>query len=96
MPKPTAPVTWSKVIGCFEKATLMPRRQVFFDEKDRKARTMRFEDVKTMDGRMFPATMILEPHLKKGHRTTIRYDEIDFDVELPANIFSLTALRRSR
>lgn len=95
-PKPSAAVTWSRVLGCFDRQSLLPTRQVFFDEKGRKARTMTFSEVKEMDGRTFPTVMVLEPHLKDGHRTTIRYDEIDFDAELPPNIFSLTALQRSR
>jgi outer membrane lipoprotein-sorting protein len=94
-PKPSAAVTWSRVVACVERATLLPRRQVFYDEKARQARTMRFAEIKEMDGRTFPSVMILEPHLKSGHRTTIRYDEIDFDADVPDNMFSLNALRRS-
>ena len=88
-PKPSAAVTWSKVVACVERATLLPRRQVFYDEKDRKARTMSFREVKEMGGRTIPSVMVVEPHLKGGHKTTIRYDAIDFDAELPANTFSL-------
>lgn len=95
-PKPSAAVTWSKVIGCVDRATLLPRRQVFYDEKDRKARTMSFREVKEMGGRTIPTVMIVEPHLKDGHKTTIRYDAIDFDAALPPNTFSLTALQRGR
>lgn len=96
VPKPSAAVTWSRVVGCFEKGTFMPRRQIFYDEKKRKARTMSFSEVKEMDGRTFPSVMVLEPHLEEGHRTTIRYDDMDFDAALPPNTFSLNALKRGR
>ncbi|MEZ4436636.1 MAG: outer membrane lipoprotein-sorting protein [bacterium] len=93
-PKPSAAVTWSRVVACVERATLLPRRQVFYDEKARPARIMRFTDIKEMDGRTFPTVMTVEPQLKSGHRTTIRYDEIDFDADVPDNTFSLNTLRR--
>lgn len=95
-PKPSAAVTWSRVKVCFARADLMPRRQLYYDEKGREARAMTFSEVAQMDGRTFPTVMTLEPRLQSGRRTTIRYDEMDFDAALPDDIFSLTALKRMR
>lgn len=94
VPKPAAAVTWSKVTACFDTASRLAKRLEYYDEKDRKARTMTYSDVKDMGGRKIPTKITLTPHLKDGHSTTITYESIEFDVDLPDSTFSMSALRR--
>ncbi len=97
-PKPSAPVTWSRIVGCFDQETLTPTRQVFYDEKDRAARRISFADVKTMDGRVIPTRMTIEPLIgeNKGNKTVMTYVEMDFDADVDPRVFSLSSLRRAR
>lgn len=95
-PRPDAAVTWSRVVSCFERATKLPVLQSFFDEKGRLARTMRFEAPRAFGARTMPSRMVLEPQLKKGHRTEVVYTTLELDVKLPANLFSVTRLRSGR
>jgi len=95
-PRPEAAVTWSRVVTCFERASRLPVGQSFYDEKARLARTITFTEPRSFGDRTMPSTMVLEPRLKKGHRTLIRYLSIEFDVKHPPNLFSLTRLRRAR
>lgn len=94
VPKPTAAVTWSKIVACFDTASRLAKRLEYYDEKDRKARTMSYSDVKDMGGRTIPTKITLTPHLKEGHSTSITYESIEFDVELPDDTFSMSSLRR--
>ena len=96
VPKPSAAVTWSKVRVCFDEATELPKAQLFFDEKGREARRITLDKVTEMGGRMLPARMTLVPLRKEGHQTVVEYEDMEFDVEHPANLFTLTRLRRSR
>ncbi|MBU0554087.1 outer membrane lipoprotein-sorting protein [Myxococcota bacterium] len=96
VPKPSAAVNWSKVVTCFDAKTDLPLSQDFYDEKQRKARQMIFEDVKTLDGREMPTKMILKPLLKEGNVTIVRYEEMKFDLDLDEGLFSLTRLQRGR
>jgi outer membrane lipoprotein-sorting protein len=95
VPKPDAPVTWSKVVACVDEASHLPDTMDFYDEKDRKARTIAYADVRELGGRTVPTRMTLTPHTKEGHRTVVTYDEMEFDHELPENLFTITNLRRS-
>ncbi|MFT7582736.1 MAG: outer membrane lipoprotein-sorting protein [Myxococcota bacterium] len=95
-PRPKAPVTWSKVVGCFETASLLPIKQDFYDEKGKLVRTMAFSDVKEMGGKRIPAVMTLTPHGKPGNLTRVTYKRMKFDAGLKPSAFSLSAIRRSR
>jgi len=74
----------------------LPIEERHYDRKGRLARTMRFDDVRTLGGRRLPARMILVPEGDPGKKTEMRYLEARFDVALPADIFSLSRLERSR
>jgi outer membrane lipoprotein-sorting protein len=74
----------------------LPIEERHFDRKGRLARTMSFDDVKTLGGRRLPARMVLVPEGDPGKRTEMRYLEARFDVALPEDVFSLSRLERSR
>lgn len=95
-PRPTAAVTWSKVVGCFDRASQLPTKQSFYDEKGREARQMTFSAVKDIGGRTIPTKMTITPLLgdKKGNQTTIEYEQMSFDVPVSEQTFSLANLRR--
>jgi hypothetical protein len=75
---------------------LLPTVMRSFDRKGRLARTMTFDDVKTLGGRKLPARMVLVPADTEGQRTEMRYLEAEFDVPLPEDTFSLSRLERGR
>lgn len=92
-PKPDAPVVWGKVIVSITPDKV-PTQVQYFDEKGGLVRTMLFQDVREMDGRKVPATMLLQPADKPDEYTRVSYVELDFDVEIPSTTFSLQALKR--
>lgn len=96
-PRPTAAVTWSKVVGCFDRKTELPTRQDFYDEKQRKVRTMRFDRVQALGGRVVPTRMTIMPLSpdKKGHMTVMQFNEMQYDAPVDDRTFSLTNLRRA-
>lgn len=97
-PKPKAPVTWSKIIGCFDRKEQLPRSQDFYDEKARLVRQLRFDQVRELGGRRIPTRMTIIPYAqdKKGHQTSIQYEQMSFDVDIDEQVFSLSNLRRGR
>lgn len=74
----------------------LPVRAKYFDRRMRHARTLRFQDVRVMDGRRIPTRLVLIPLDKEGHRTELRYVDIDFDARVPSSTFSLSRLERNR
>jgi len=92
-PKPDAPVVWGKVMVAINPDKI-PTKIEYLDEKGTLVRTMLFEDIQDIDGRQIPVTMTLRPADKPNEFTRITYVDIDFDVDMPANTFSLQALKR--
>lgn len=93
LPRPDAPVVWSKVVVTALADDLLPLRAAYYAEDGALARTLVFSDVRELGGRRLPARITVEPAAKPGHRTTLRYLEIAFDRPIPDARFSLHALR---
>jgi hypothetical protein len=74
----------------------LPVEERHFDRKGRLARTLRFDEVKVLGGRRLPARMVLAPAEAEGQRTEMRYLEARFDVDVPADTFSLSRLERGQ
>ena len=93
IPKEEAVVVWGKVVVTVGGDEL-PVSTEFFDEKGNIVRTMLYQDVRTLDGRTMPTTFMVVPADHPDEYTKIRYDDIDFDVDLPEQTFTLQALKQ--
>lgn len=94
MPKPEAPVVWGKVVVTVANQGYMPRHVRYYDEDLDLSRTLTYSDEKELGGRRLPAHMEMQPADKADERTVVEYDEIEFDVELADDTFSLQNLQR--
>jgi len=94
-PKPTAVVVWGRIEILIDRASCLPVAERFFDEDGKVARQMSFSDFRQIGWRQFPARMTVVP-AEKGRETSIVYSEIQFDVDIPADTFSLQRLRQGR
>ena len=74
----------------------LPVEERHFDRKGRLARTMHFNDVKVLGGRRLPTHIALVPADSKGQRTEMRYLDVQFDIALPDDTFSLSRLEQVR
>jgi outer membrane lipoprotein-sorting protein len=74
----------------------LPVEEQHYDRKGRLARTMRFDDVKVLGGRKLPTHIALVPADSVEQRTEMRYLDVQFDVPLSDDTFSLSRLERNR
>jgi outer membrane lipoprotein-sorting protein len=95
-PKPEAAVVWGRITYEVRKDDLMPVWARYYDEDDTLVRTMTFSDYRVMGGRLVPAAMDMLPEDKPNERTSIRYAEVEFDIEIDESFFSLRSLRSRR
>ncbi len=95
-PLPEAPVVWGKIRWQVRKEDFMPTWTRYYDESDELVRTMIFSEIRLMGSRLVPSVMTMMPADKPGETTVIRYHELDFDVDLDEDDFSLRNLRRER
>lgn len=95
-PKPEAAVVWGRIDFRIRQADSMPLRARYYDEDGELARTMEYSAFAEMGGRLVPGVMDMRPADKPEERTTFRYDELEFDVDLAPSFFSLRTLQRGR
>jgi outer membrane lipoprotein-sorting protein len=95
-PKADAAVVWGHVEFQVRQSDTMPLRARYFDEDGVLARTMRYTEFENLGGRTVPFVMEMQPEDKPGERTTIRYQELEFDIEIDRSFFSLQNLKRLR
>ncbi len=94
IPLPEAAVVWGKIMIEVRKRDLMPITSRFYDEDGQLKRTLTYLNYRLMGGRLVPAIMRVIPQDKPEEYTEIRYTELKFDVPLPPDTFSLSALRK--
>ncbi len=92
-PKPEAPVVWGHIEEQVRKSDLMPTWVRYYDEDGTLVRRMTFSDYKRMGGRLVPAHMLIVPEDKPDESTALIYHDLEFDVGLKADFFSLRNLR---
>jgi len=93
--KPDIVGLWNRMTLVLNETGTIPIKAEYYDRKDRLARVMSWSEVKIFDGRRIPSKMKLIPKDKEGHATELVYLEIDFDVDLPKSMFSLSRLEQS-
>lgn len=94
--RPDAVGLWSRVEIVFSQKTELPVEARFFDRKNRLSRTMRFEEVKELGGRIIPTLTTIIPEREEGRSTELRYLTAEFDIRLDDGMFSLSQLERKR
>lgn len=92
--KPGTAGLWSRIDVVFSEEHLLPAVARYYDRKERLSRTMRFEDVETMDGRLVPTRLVIVPEDERGERTVFTYTDVRWDEELGDDLFSLQRLER--
>lgn len=93
IPKPEAAVIWDRINYEVRKSDLMPVQARFFDERGDLVRSVEWSEYSAASGRLVPMKMVILPVDKLGESTTILYDELEFDLDLTPEDFSLRALR---
>jgi outer membrane lipoprotein-sorting protein len=93
-PRPEAAVVWGRVVLEVRRQDLMPTWARYYGDDGGEKRTVTFSEYRIMGGRLVPAKMVVTPADKPDESTVITYTRLAFDVRLPADTFSLAALRR--
>ncbi|UCF19465.1 MAG: outer membrane lipoprotein-sorting protein [Gemmatimonadota bacterium] len=92
-PKAEAAVVWGRIEYQVRKDDLMPTWARYYDEDGNLKRTLDFGDYRSMGGRLVPAVMDMRPEDKPSERTTVRYSELEFNIDIDQSFFSLRNLR---
>jgi len=96
VPKKDVATVWAKIIIKARKEDYIPVYEEYFDEKGNKMRIMELSDIRIFSGKKIPAVMELVPLNKEGNKTVVRYTDIEFNVPLNKDIFTLRNLEKMR
>ena len=94
IPKPEAAIVWGRVEYQVRQDDYMPIWTKFYDEDGDLSRTMTYSEFVEFDDRLVPAAMDMHPADKPDERTSIRYEELEFDIDIDRSFFSLRNLQR--
>lgn len=77
-----------------DKDRSIPLKEDLLAKSGKLLKTMELKDISLIDNRWYPGTMTFKDALKTGKGTEFIVDEIVFDADIPAYIFTKAALRR--
>ena len=95
-PKPEAAVVWGHLEFLVRQDDYLPIWAKYYDEDGELSRTMEYSEFSEFGGRIIPKMMNMQPADKPGERTTIRYEEMEFDIDIDPSFFSLRTLQSRR
>ena len=76
-----------------DRERYVPLREDLFARGGQLLKRTELKDVRLIEGRWFPTTVIFRDMLKDGDGTEFRITEIEFDADIPGHIFTRAALR---
>ena len=94
IPNKEAAVVWGKVEVVVYAGDYIPLRMIYYDEDLLLSRTLEFTNIQKMDGKMIPTLMSMIPADETGESTTVKWEEIQFDVAIDDEFFSLRKLQQ--
>ena len=92
MPNEDAPVVWG-----MQKIKIredhIPLEQLFFDEDLELVKSLTFDKIQMLGGKLYPKVMKMQKADADGEYTLVEYDELEFKDDLPDRFFTLNALK---
>ena len=94
LPNKEAAVVWGKVEVVVYADDYLPLRMIYYDEDLLLSRSLEFTNIEMMDGKIIPTMMSMIPTNEPGESTTVKWEEIQFDVTIDDEFFSLRKLQQ--
>ena len=95
IPHEEAAVVWGKEVLQIRDDWVLLEQQ-FWDQDGELVKTLKATDIREMGGRTVAAVLRMAKEDSPGEWTEVRTSDIEFDLELPANLFTLSSLRNPR
>jgi hypothetical protein len=92
IPKPRAPVVWGKQRLRIREDDIF-LEEAFYDEDMEPVKIMASSDIRMLGGKLFPAVWTMKKADTPDEFTELKYLDVVFDEEIPANTFSLSNLK---
>jgi outer membrane lipoprotein-sorting protein len=77
-----------------DRQRMIPLKEELFAKGGKLLKRLELKDIDQIQGRWFPGRMIFKDVMKTEEGTEFIFEDIDFDQEIPAHIFSKASLRK--
>lgn len=94
LPKASAAVIWGKITMSIDKKDYLMLKVTYFDEDNELVNTMQCSDIKTMGGKLLATRMEMIPADKKGNKTVLIYNSLEFDKPIADTFFTTQNMSR--
>lgn len=94
IPKPESAVVWGKIYSWIDKKDFIELRTELYDEDGYLVNEVQFSDIKMLGGRLLPAKMEYIPVDKPGNKTVIEYSDVQYNISITEDFFSLQNMKR--
>ena len=94
IPKPNAPVVWSKILFKIQQANYVANRADFYDEEDTVVKYYQTSDIQSVEEVDVATCFTMYDVSRPGYSTTLTYSDITLSPHLEKDLFSVRSLRR--
>ena len=95
VPHEEAAVVWGKEVFTVRDDWVLLEQQ-FWDQDNQLVKPLRAREIQMMSGRAVATVMRMAREEKPGEWTELTTAEVEFDIDLPGNLFTLSNLRNPR
>ena len=94
-PKPGKPIVWGKQVITVRSDGVLTKVE-YFDQLGVRVRVMKADKIGTLSGRPYPVVMTMKTDAKPGQFTRVTTTSAEFNVSIPAYIFTKSNLQNPR
>jgi outer membrane lipoprotein-sorting protein len=96
VPHEEAPVVWGKVLTWITKKDFITLRNEYYDEADMLVNEEILDEIEDVGDRTIPTRFTMIPADKEGHKTIMKFQNIEFGVDIKDSFFSIQNMKRMR
>jgi outer membrane lipoprotein-sorting protein len=96
IPKPDAAIVWGKVLIWVDKEHYILLKEENYDQNEQVENTIYFSEITEIDNRVFPTKMLLQPADNPDQKTIMKYQTLEFDININESFFTQQNMKRVR
>lgn len=96
IPKEDAAVVWGKLIMWIDKTSYVQMKVEQYDEDEYLVNTAKTMKLKKFGSKTLPSLIVITPEEDPENKTTLEYIDLQFDIDLDDDFFSIQNMKRLR
>lgn len=95
-PKEEAAVVWGRIVVYIDHVEYNQLLVKYYDEDEFLINTLVLSEIKEMGGKIIPTHLEMVPSEEPDHKTIIEYQDLQFDIDINEQFFSIQNTKRVR